>query len=420
MELDIKTFCHLPFTSVWIGGTGLMNPCCKADLHQQKEYQIPHHNIDDYLNSKELVQLKNDLVKGVKNPACNACWNEEAQKRISKRLEQQLFQDWQNKKFIPMKHNTNTLSLQLTNLCNLGCRMCHSFSSSVIEKEDIENSNLYFSKKYGSSEKPYWHHKEEYFDDLKKQKDWWANKNFLKQIYDILPNITYIDVSGGEPSINKTFIDILDYCIDNDFAKNIDLTVTTNGQQINPKLIERLNKFKKTQLIVSIDGYKDTYEYIRYKGSWDKLVKNIKIFQKYSKENLSLMCHMTAQVLNILNLPTLIIWLEKNNVDWNTIDIVFRPDYHNIRLLTQDVKSVALKKFEELRQQHTFSFKKKLLISNIIKALKVNDQKYADEWWPYFVRDTKLKDEIRKQSLEKSVPELYNIIKERYTFKNET
>ncbi len=223
-----------------------------------------------------------------------------------------------------------------------------------------------------------------------------------------------MDVSGGEPTLNKSFLDILDHCINQDFAKNIHLEITTNGQQINPKLMEKLNQFKKVNVLISIDGYKDTYEYIRYKGSWNKLKKNIKFLQHNSSENVSLICHMTAQVLNILDLPKLLEWLEKNNIDWNTIDIVTRPHYHNIQILPKDVKSVAIKNFEEFIKKHHLDVHKQLLISNIIKALRSNNQEYESKWWPYFVKDTKIKDDIRKQSIEKSIPKLYNMIKERF------
>ena len=251
------------------------------------------------------------------------------------------------------------------------------------------------------------------------QKDF---EEFLQDIHNTLPNVYYMDVSGGEPTLNKTFISILDRCIEINHARNMHLEITTNAQQINPKLLERLHHFRHVNIFVSVDGYKDVYEYIRWKGSWNKLEKNIIWLKENANNNISIICHQTSQVLNILNLPDLLDWYQQNNINWTNINAVTRPNHHNILVLPKHIRNIAQQKWQSFLEKYQPSLhpQQEMNTINIIKSLETTDQNYERKWWKYFVRDTMIKDEIRKQSLEKSVPELYNLIKEDYRLENET
>ncbi len=419
MKQNSETFCHFPFSTIWVGGSGLMNPCCEALLHNAKEYQIPNQSMNEYWNSKELGNLRSDLLNNKKNSACNHCWREETQGMTSKRLQQDPSTRENTDVINPKVH---AISLQLTNLCNLGCRMCHHWASSVIEDENREHHNLYHSNKYKIADDLDWHHSESQFKELDQQRNWWANEEFLQDIHNTLPNVYYMDVSGGEPTLNKTFISILDRCIEINHARNMHLEITTNAQQINPKLLERLHHFRHVNIFVSVDGYKDVYEYIRWKGSWNKLEKNIIWLKENANNNISIICHQTSQVLNILNLPDLLDWYQQNNINWTNINAVTRPNHHNILVLPKHIRNIAQQKWQSFLEKYQPSLhpQQEMNTINIIKSLETTDQNYERKWWKYFVRDTMIKDEIRKQSLEKSVPELYNLIKEDYRLENET
>ena len=413
MKQTSKTFCHFPFDSISVQGTGIMNPCCEAHFHKTKEFQLPKYTMSDYWNSPELDNLRNDLLNGKQNPACKQCWREEAQGMTSKRL-QQHGSTWETTNTANPK--IQAINIQFTNLCNLGCRMCHHWASSVIEDENRKHHDLYHSKKYKIESDPDWHHSKSHFEELDQQRNWWADEKFLKDLYELLPNVFFMDISGGEPTLNKTFINILDHLIEIDHAKWMRLEFTTNAQQINPKLLERLHHFKHVNIFVSVDGYKDVYEYIRWKGSWDKLEKNIMWLKENANDNVSIICHQTSQVLNILNLPELLNWYQQNNINWTNINAVTRPNHHNVLVLPEDIRNIARQRWENFLQTYQTSLtpQQEMNVVNIIQSLKTTDVSYEQKWWKYFVRDTMLKDEIRNQSLEKSVPDLYELIKNNY------
>ena len=158
-----------------------------------------------------------------------------------------------------------------------------------------------------------------------------------------------MDISGGEPTLNKTFVSILDHLIEIDHAKWMRLEFTTNAQQINPKLLERLHHFKHVNIFVSVDGYKDVYEYIRWKGSWDKLEKNIMWLKENANDNVSIICHQTSQVLNILNMPELWDWVStKQIVDKHSS--CNRPNHHNVLGTAEHIEIQQRKNFLQTHQ----------------------------------------------------------------------
>ena len=92
-----------------------------------------------------------------------------------------------------------------------------------------------------------------------------------------------IHVTGGEPTLNPEFFDLLKYCIDKDVAKDIKLEVTTNATKIHPKFFDMARQFKNLFVVISMDGVGKTYEYVRYPANYDTVYKNILEYNKFFK-----------------------------------------------------------------------------------------------------------------------------------------
>ena len=59
------------------------------------------------------------------------------------------------------------------------------------------------------------------------------------------------------------------------YISDIILYLTTNVSTINPRIIDKLNKFKRVYFTLSIDGVGDVAEYIRDGTIWSKVNSNI-------------------------------------------------------------------------------------------------------------------------------------------------
>jgi len=118
------------------------------------------------------------------------------------------------------------------------------------------------------------------------------NKNFMgfmkwdlfKKIVDEIENnngqaVTF--ASRGEPTLHKQFPEMLDYCKKKNF---VDIKVNTNATKMDDKLIHSILSANVTTIVYSVDAStKETYEKIRVKGKFEKVLENIKRFKEIRK-----------------------------------------------------------------------------------------------------------------------------------------
>ena len=103
---------------------------------------------------------------------------------------------------------------------------------------------------------------------------------------------------GGEPLLVKEVAELLQYLIDRGLSKDISIAVVSNGS-VTGSWLDLIPHFKGLELAISIDGFGDHYDYIRYPGKWEKLVKNLDVFRRLP--NVSLGAAITLQFYNALN-----------------------------------------------------------------------------------------------------------------------
>ena len=136
------------------------------------------------------------------------------------------------------KEGPEILDIAITGKCNLNCRHC------------------------------YWGHENQKFDDIPFEE--------LKKVFISAKNlgIYRVVLTGGEPTIHKDFDKIMCFL----YKERFRVILVTNGHFIAQHK-EVLEKYKPYQVVVSLDGFKETYEKIR-NSKWEEVVSNI----KYLKE----------------------------------------------------------------------------------------------------------------------------------------
>jgi sulfatase maturation enzyme AslB (radical SAM superfamily) len=83
--------------------------------------------------------------------------------------------------------------------------------------------------------------------------------------------------SRGEPTMNKNLPQMLEYTKD----KFFEVKINTNGTRLTEKLCHTILRTGVTELVFSIDAEnKELYEKIRVRGEFDKVIENIKMFNK--------------------------------------------------------------------------------------------------------------------------------------------
>lgn len=173
----------------------------------------------------------------------------------------------------------------ISNKCNLRCRMCHfSFDHVYYQAAHFTSPALF--ERMAVSALPLAH--------------------------------TLILSAGNEPLISPHFVDILRIAARYSIPE---LLFLTNGQLLSPKIAEAILETGVTQVQISIDGAtKETYEYIRRGARFDRLVRNLEYLLARKRElgrSLPLLqFNVVLMRRNLEELPLFVDLAEKLGVEW--------------------------------------------------------------------------------------------------------
>lgn len=410
-----KTYCILPFVHSHASVSGHWKPCCNSVVSENSKelnlYNDKGHTHKTWFESPRMDLLRKNLSSGVRDPMCSICWKSEDVSGTSMRTrysdgsienakfghiikEQRVKEKLTRKKDKELK--IKYLDLKIGNECNLKCRMCDYTNSSKILEDvvAIENDK--------SLELPIeWHRspRHEAVMDEKGIKS--MPERVVREIIDdILPDLRVLKVTGGEPMVQRQVLELFKVCVDKDYAKNIELYITTNGTKFTKKFMEGIRTFKKVSFNVSCDGYGKVYDYIRYPFNWKKFAQRVDEVIKASKEQKRLMpitiCPL-AQMYNIETLHKLQKWtseFNETNVDFycNTF---LQPltSYNSLRNVPVDILEYAHERIIETPNTVTLT----RYLESLIKDKKAGNIIVDESTERLIYNSVKAKDKIRNQ-----------------------
>ena len=338
-------------------------------------YTLYNDDLQEAWNSRDYQKIRSEFLNNERPNMCSRCFSEEDAGIKSAR--QFANQKWgETGMFLPQtEFNVRYVDLRLGNLCNLKCRMCNPWASNQWVKEwaDVYPQEI---------------------EDIEGLANvtWPEVERTWKNLYEIVETVEQIYLTGGEPTIIKEQIRLLQYCIDNDFAKNIRLKYNTNLTNIPQKLTDLWKQFKTVQLNCSIDAYGELDRYIRYPSNWQKVEENFNAVRQF--ENVEIEIHCTVQMYNILYLDKFLDWCKDYNhkIYFNILD---HPDALNIKNLPKSLKYLAAERLQNYMHIDR--------IPEVIKYMHSDD--CYNTHFKHFVMITKTLDKNRGENLLNHVPE---------------
>ena len=412
----MKYFCSHLFTALSFDQRGQVRVCCNNYETPKDENGFPILVTDEdfsmvkSLNSDVHTRIRKIILADKQDPGCIRCWQTEDNGAESYRTiwnnslatgfaEEMMVESMDSDGYIGDPYVT-FLDFTMGNKCNLICRMCNIDNSNLWEKE----SKLLYKDKFKAPET-------NISVDERFLSDEFFEKNFM--------NLKKVNFLGGEPLIIKEHTDFLKQCIKHDIAKNMILFYTTNLTVLKDELFDLWSQFKHVYLGVSIDGYGEVDDYIRYPSKWAKLEKNIKKISEWKKKlNMDLQIHATFQALNILNYDKLLEWVfSLGDLGFWKIPFsnwVTYPNWYDCRVLSKDLKDVAIErinKFIDSKKDIEWDIGEEqwlgILKSNLVTLKEELDD---DEAILKFKVYTKKLDRSRKQHIVNYIPELEKFI----------
>lgn len=120
----------------------------------------------------------------------------------------------------------------------------------------------------------------------------------------------HINLTGGEPLCNPYLFKILDLIKED--SDLITFSLLTNGTLVTPEIAKRLKSYNPYYVQVSLEGGKKTNDYIRGKGTYEKIAKGIINLKKY---DIYTSISFTATNLNYKEFPEVVKYARKYHVD---------------------------------------------------------------------------------------------------------
>lgn len=356
------------------------SPCCHVKYY--KEYGSWSKQVwgifdpDLDIHTQHHKEAREQMRQGKRYTLCEVCYRREDVGLRSQRaeyLEQAENENW-NIDYNSEPTHVRSMDIKFDSTCNLGCRMCDPSSSSFL------NNDL---KKIPQEDR---FNKEEVIYETPNH----SADNKLKMSKRLIASgLTEFKTTGGEPFLQRHFIDLVDWCIENNYNQNLELKFTTNLIKLNEKLMQKLLTFKQVDVTISCDGVGSVYEYIRYPGRWQEFTEAYKILQTYKQKHINFQISTVLQIHNLFDLQNLQTFFGKDTtlgIDWD-----LNPDGSEISIdhLPVEVLQSALDLQSDFFEKVSSL---KIYIQNLIKQNNPDYDKIKQ-----FCRKTVILDKHRKQ-----------------------
>ena len=394
-----KTICMLPWISIETSPMGTSRPCCLA--HEEivdatgKKYDLNETDLETIYHSEYMQDLRRQFRRGEKPATCQRCWDEEDAGRDSKRIHSQV----RLKELYPQVDWANDdpdqlwfVDLKLGNICNLKCRICGSWSSSKWAEEEMAYLPPDVPKKshiaYTWLKQGAWPRKTETF---------WDNMR------ELIPNIRYIEFTGGEPWLIEEHKDLLRFACQTGHAGHIDIHYNTNATQWDTNLFDLWPEFGRVDVAFSIDNVGDRFEYERYGARWDRANEIVDVVNSMTNRpscgNITTQLCFTINIQNVYYLDELLAWADTK--PWTSVyfNMLHSPEVMNIQNMTPAAQELVLNK---LKTTFWSNGQYQQEIDNVIKFIELGSGSDGKE----FCRRMKQTDEYRNQNFADTHPEI--------------
>lgn len=395
-----------------------MRVCCNTDnggyiiRDGEKIFLDDIGDIHEYYNLPAYKEIRAQMLLGERPLVCSKCYEAEDQGGTS--IRQSFIQEYaESEEFL--KHFASThpdghldelrieyFDVALSNSCNIKCMMCSPVNSDQLIA-DFDALNIPYNK-----------------ERVALASSWGLSIDPLLAAWDkMLPSLQKCLITGGEPLINKLHLSLLDRAVETGDASHITLMYHSNLMKLPERVLERWKQFKHVDLHVSLEGFSELNDYIRYGSVWGRIVENIHrllALRDQGEISLSIEFHTVFQASNCLGLTDLFkflmtlpgvpalpypIWLD-------------HPSWHMVENLPREIKLEAMDRLERFwtdnQQQLSWGRfanwnqeKYQMVHSHMERALAAKGYQDRFQRWQQELHDFQL---LRGNSLGEILPEM--------------
>lgn len=348
-------FCNTPWYELQIYWDGSLGVCCQEahKLYDEPDqtYNISTMTIAEWVNSEPVRKFRLGVAGNSKVSACQRCYDEETYGNTSRRhrsnqksviFTRTAFDESYNQSpgfdhfAYSMAHQGMhtglpiDLHIDLGNHCNLTCKMCRPQASSSIASQYVK-WGINDAKQYIGT------------DWTRDQTVW---NRVLTELINI-PKLNNIHFMGGETLITKRFEDFVDFMIAHN-RFDLNFSFVTNGTTFNQSLLNKLKKFRRVGIEVSIETLTEHNAYQRQGTDTNLVLDNIeKYLAQCNNTSITLTARPAISALTIGSYSSLLKYcLDKQLVVKSLL--VTTPEFLDVRVLPNSVRQQYILNYENL------------------------------------------------------------------------
>lgn len=289
--------CNLLNNHACLSIEGNWRVCCKFD--DSHKFSANSYNFNQFKTTPYYKNVSKILETGW-HPGCQKCKDDEEIYNIESLRQYSLRE-------LSGKDQLEYMEINLSNDCNLNCRMCGPRYSSTWEKFLHEHQQLdsYYNKELFEI-----HHKNIDVSKLFENVD--------------LSNLKVIKYLGGEPFVTKQILDLFKFLDSKNLMGQIEFQANTNCTLFPKKHVEYLKKFKNIIMSLSVDAVGNLNDYIRNGSQWNHVDKIIDMWIEFSQQhNCRLILAPTLLPYNVHDLTAIRTYAEYKKIKYKLHRLVF-------------------------------------------------------------------------------------------------
>ena len=326
--MDYSKVCYLPFHGLTIDPSGHLTFCCMdypslPGGHKTSDRWFPTQHIDD-IEDIELwwktnyKQVWEDYTSKKDITNIRPCWscfkgtNRTKNSTVQESYQRNLEIGKINWEFNPNNPKIKFLEFTASNICNQMCVMCNSrYSTQWYDYMPIFNKrHIYDSKVVKLSD------------------------SAVEKIKKLVPQLSNVMIKGGEPLSDMKNLELLEYL--GEVNPQCNVTMTTNFQGLTQRHINIFKKIKNPEILVSLDGTNEIFNWIRG-GDFNRVDENIKKF--FLETGQKVQITVTTSIYNFFNTNRIFEHFSgREEIKWyQHHNIVSWPKWCDVRNLPEDI-----------------------------------------------------------------------------------
>ena len=416
-----ETFCIRPWHHFRLEANGQARVCCLFEGNTVAQDGVlmssQDHSLAELWNSDTMREVRRDMVEGRRVEGCRQCYTVEDRGGISTRVRENA--EWEAGRLNPsgtriaelvtlaVDNDFNlptlpgVLEVEVGNLCNFKCRMCHGGASTRVAKDVVHQSwaeDGFYAAHHDPAMRP-GPYRFNRATSIKKLGEDLANSadGQVKRLY----------FTGGEPMLVREVNEVLQTLVTAGRSQDIELTFVSNGSVL-PRWTTLAPHFRNVQVSISVDGFEKHYDYIRYPGRWQRLVEHLQTLQRLP--NIELAVTTTVQVNNALNVTRLFRYLDSVGIPFSAY-LLHGPRYLAVSALPRSIRLLGAQRLRDYADSDCPAWRR-----NLILSLAAEFEGAEGSVDPAVLRDLMLfsndLDATRGQNIRETDPELVALLAE--------